>query len=183
MTKSYLKRSSAEWAAVLGVGCIIASMNTVADPNAVFTLPSGARVEIVEANFEKSLFTVSGCGGSGDACLINGHIPFGSDSRLPKTYLKSITVTCQGESYSLDVSNMYDAWGTRPLEYKGTIRYFGGKCFNAKNGQFRGLFSDAGGSYVAEWIIVNGVPIRTVLTGSNDIKRLFMKNIDPPTFD
>jgi hypothetical protein len=77
---------------------------------------------------------------------------------------------------------MYDAWGGRPLEYKGTIRYFGGKCSDQKNCQFRGIFSDGAGSFVAEWRIVGGVPTRTVLSGSDDIVHLFMKNIDPPEF-
>ena len=52
-----------------------------------------------------------------------------------------------------------------------------------KNCQFRGLFSDAAGSFVAEWLIVDGLAIRTVLTSNNDVVNLFKKNIDPPEFD
>lgn len=86
-------------------------------------------------------------------------------------------------SYSLDVSDMYDAWGRRPLEHAGIIRYFGGKCFDNKNCLLRGLFSDAAGSFVAEWQIVDGLPIRSVLSSSQDIVHLFMEHIDPPEFD
>jgi len=33
---------------------------------------------------------------------------------------------------------------------------------------------------VAQWEIVDGVSVRTVLTDSDDIVDLFMHNIDPP---
>ena len=102
---------------------------------------------------------------------------------LPRTYLKSISVSYRNKSYSLDASDMYDAWNGRPLEYKGTVRYFGGKCFSTKDCQFRGLFSDGASSFVAEWRVVNGKPIRTVLTSSGDVVNLFMKNIDPPEYE
>jgi hypothetical protein len=78
---------------------------------------------------------------------------------------------------------MYNAWGSRPLEHKGTVRYFGGKCFDAHNCQFRGLFSDAAGSFVAEWRIVSDQATRTVLTDSNDVMHLFIANIDPPEYE
>ncbi len=183
MNMNRRKRSSMKLAAALVASCIIVSVDTVADTSAVFTLPSGVRVEIVEANFQKTLFSISGCSERGDVCRINGHVPFGADFGLPKTYVKNITVLFQGQSYSLDVSDMYNAWGARPLEYKGKIRYFGGKCFDTKNCQFRGLFSDAAGSFVAEWRVVSGLPTRTVLTSSNDVMNLFIKHIDPPEFD
>jgi hypothetical protein len=169
------------WSVVAGLVLWIGQ--AYAEQNIAFELPSGVRVEIVEATFNKALFKVSECGVHAPACLINGHVPFGNDFTLPKTYTKSITVSYQGQSYSLDVSDMYDAWGTRPLEYKGGIRYFGGKCFDAKSCQFRGVFSDGAGTFVAEWRIVGGVSIRTVLTYSNDVVRLFMQHIDPPEFD
>lgn len=162
---------------------VIADNAATADSVSKFSLPSGVEVKIIEAPFQKSLFKIEGCSEQDSVCLINGHIIFGVAFGLPKTYLKNIIVSFRGQSYSLDVSDMYNAWGSRPLEYKGTIRYFGGKCFDAKHCQFRGLFSDAAGSYVAEWIVVNGKSIRTVLTSSNDVVSLFMKNIDPPSFD
>jgi len=148
-----------------------------------FTLPSGVKINIVESIFQKSLFKIEGCTEHSSSCRINGQIPFGVAFNLPKTYVKSITISYRGKSYLLDVSNMYNAWGSRPLEYPGVIRYFGGKCSDTKNCQFRGLFSDAAGSFVAEWQIIDGIPIRTVLTGSDDIVDLFMKHIDPPEYD
>jgi hypothetical protein len=168
-------------AIVLALAAVSAS--AVADTEAAFTLPSGVNVKITEAAFEKKLFKVSGCTETGTTCLINGRVPWGTAFVMPKTYLKSISVSYQGHSYLLDVSDMYNAWGGRPLEYKGAVRYFGGKCFDPKNCQFRGLFSDAAGSFVAEWRVVDGLPIRTVLSDSNDIVHLFTQNIDPPESD
>jgi len=45
------------------------------------------------------------------------------------------------------------------------------------------LFSDAGSAFVAEWGIVDGISVRSVLTGSSDVVNLFGDNIDPPEFD
>lgn len=165
--------------AILVAACtVLASGNTYAA--SMFTLPSGVRVEIVESPFQKSKFEVFGCGDSSSACRINGHVPYGVAFGLPKTYVKAITVSYQGHSYSLDSSDMYDAWGERPLKVKDVIRYFGGKCSDVKNCEFRGVFSDGAGTFVAEWLIVDGMPIRDVLTDSSDVIDLFMHNIDPP---
>ena len=154
-----------------------------ADTTAAFTLPSGVAVRIVEAPFKASQFKIQGCSEQDSACLINGRVPFGNADALPRTYVKSITVSFKGRSYALDATQMFDAWGSRPLEVKGAVRYFGGSCSDAKNGRFRGLFSDAAGAFVAEWLIVNGVSIRTVLTDSDDVVHLFMQSIDPPEYD
>ena len=160
-----------------------ASASAVADTQATFNLPSGVAVTITEAPFDKEMFKVVGCTEGATTCVINGHTPWGVAFGLPRTYLKSLLVSYQNQSYSLAVSDMYNAWGGRPLEYKGAVRYFGGNCTGPKNCQFRGLFSDAAGSYVAEWRIVDGLPIRTVLSDSSDIVHLFIQHIDPPRFE
>lgn len=164
--------------------CVLSSACAFAvDIRSAFTLPSGVEVTIVEAPFQQERFKIEGCSDKGSICRINGHIPFGMAFGLPKTYVKSLTISFQGKSNALDVSDMYNAWGNRPLEYPGKVRYFGGKCFDVKNCQIRGIFSDAAGSFVAEWLIVDGRPFRTILTGSNDVVDLFMKHIEPPEFD
>jgi hypothetical protein len=153
------------------------------DTRSKFTLPSKVEVSIIEEPFYKKKFMVEGCSDKGSICRINGHIPFGVAFGVPKTYVKSIVITFHGKSSALDVSDMYNAWGNRPLEYSDKVRYFGGKCFDVNNCQIRGIFSDAAGSFVAEWLIVDGRAIRTVLTGSSDVVDLFIKHIDPPEFD
>lgn len=97
-----------------------------------FLLPSGVEVEIVELPFHRDSFTVSGCDDHSAACLINGHMPFGTDLELPKTFVMGIRVSYQGHAYSLDSSNMYNAWGVRDRFEKVGIRYFGGTCVDTK---------------------------------------------------
>src|SRR5882724_2818954 len=149
--------------------CVPASASALSATEATFTLPSGVNVRITEAAFKRTLFNIVGCTGEGTTCRINGRPPFGSVVEIPNTYVKNISIAYQGQSYSLDSSDMYDAWGARPLEVKGAVRYFGGKCSDSKNCRFRGVFSDGAGSFVAEWRVVDGRPNRTVLTDSNDI--------------
>ncbi len=149
---------------------------------AQFTLPSGVSVRITEAPFEASKFQIKGCSEDGAYCRINGRIPAGVVFGLPETYMKEILITFKGKSHSLDSSDMYDAWGGRPLERPGVVRYFGGRCYDDGDCVFRGVFSDAAGAFAAEWSIVDGVSVRNVLTDSSDVVRLFLKQIDPPEF-
>jgi hypothetical protein len=176
-----MRRPYATVAVALAV--LLASGRAGAGPKARFTLPSGVEVSISEAPFNKSKFRVSGCTDEGAACFINGRVPFGRAARLPRTYVERISVSFGGSTYVLDSSDMYDAWGDRPLEHAGKIRYLGGRCSDSKNCQVRGLFSDGGASFVAEWRVVDGRATRTVLTDSADVVDLFMKNIDPPMFE
>lgn len=158
----------------------IGTRSALAGEAITFLLPGGVRIEIVEVPFKSASFTVLGCTAQSTACLINGHIPFGTDLELPKTYVSKITASYQGQTYLLDSSNMYNAWGGRDFETKSGVRYFGGKCFDAKNCQFRGVFSDAAGTFVAEWKVIDGISLRTVLTNSSDVVGLFLKHIVPP---
>jgi hypothetical protein len=169
--------------ALLALLLTVSSAPAFADSEASFTLPSGVTVKIAEAIFDKSIFKLSGCTDTSPGCVINGHVPMGVAGSSPKTYVKKILISYQNRSYSLDVSDMYDAWGQRPLEREGVVRYFGGKCFDSKNCQFRGLLSDGAASFVAEWRVVDGLPVRTVLSSSDDIVHLFTKHIDPPEFN
>jgi hypothetical protein len=148
-----------------------------------YTLPSGIELTIVETPFKRTQFRISGCASEGVACRINGRLPFGRTAALPKSYVSSITISFAGATYALDASDMYDAWDGRPMEHPGSIRYLGGRCIDAKNCQIRGLFSDGAGTFVAEWRVANGQPLRTILTDSSDVVDLFMKHIDPPVFE
>jgi hypothetical protein len=149
------------------------------ESTSTFTLPTGVIVSITEAPFEKSKFKVVGCADN-EPCLIQGRVPFGVAGQAPKSYVKRITVTVHGKTYALESSDMYDAWGHRPLEMEGVGRYFGGGCTSDADCQFRGLFSDASGAFVAEWRVVSGKSFRTVLTSSDDIMTRFATHIDPP---
>lgn len=76
---------------MLSFGFISLSGNALAD--VAFTLPSGVKVKIVEAKFQKDHFHLSGCEDVDKPCLINGHVPFGPTEDLPKTYVSAITVS------------------------------------------------------------------------------------------
>jgi hypothetical protein len=147
-----------------------------------FTLPSGMKVEIVEALFASSGIKAVGCEKAVEVCRLGGK-PYGMATGLPKTYVRSIGITYADATYRLDSAGMYDAWGNRPLQAKGGIRYFGGSCSDAKNCVFRGLFGDGANSYVAEWVIFDGVSSRTVLSGDDDLFELFEKHMDPPVYE
>ncbi|MFL6604739.1 MAG: hypothetical protein ACJ8R9_25860 [Steroidobacteraceae bacterium] len=168
----------------IAIAFVILSSAVYADTEATFALPSGVSVKITEDNFDTKLFKTAGCTDTAGFCLIDGRVPSGVAFGLPKTYVKRIMVSYQGHAYPLEASDMFDAWRGRALEQNGGgIRYFGGKCYDQKNCQFRGLFSDAAGTFVAEWRIVNGLAIRTVLSGSDDIVQLFRQHIDPPEYN
>lgn len=171
-------------ARIIIYGSLLCSAKAFADTNSKFILPSGVEVSIVEAPFGDGHFRVEGCFANSSFCRINERIPFfGVGSGLPKTYVKAISVSFNGRKYFLDASDMYDAWGGRPLQYTSKIRYFGGKCVDDKNCSFRGLFGDASGSFAAEWAIVDGLASRTVLSSSGDLTDFFMKHIDPPDYE
>jgi len=149
-----------------------------------FTLPSNVAIRIEESRFDASSHTINGCGEAaavGKSCLIGRQLVFGSANQIPKTYVTSIVASFGGREYKLDVSEMYDAWGNRPLEVQGSGRYFGGSCEDAMNCTLRGLFSTGAATYAAEWQIVDGVSTRTVLTDSSDVVTAFQQHIDPPT--
>lgn len=148
-----------------------------------FNLGKGITAQIEEAPFNPENHKIINCKDSNIPCTIDGVFPFGTAFDMPKTYLKSLSLTVSGKTYKLDTTGMYNAWGNRPLEYKGTIKYLGAHCYDKDNCALRGLFSDAAGSYVAEWLIVNGIATRTVISSSDDIVHLFMKNIEPPYYE
>ncbi|HEY9051773.1 MAG TPA: hypothetical protein VIQ03_09535 [Gammaproteobacteria bacterium] len=117
-----------------------------------------------------------------EASLPNGEIIFGATNE-PKTYVSNITFSIKKKSYQLDSKYMYNAWGGRPVEVPDVIKYLDAHCYDTENCTIRGLFSDAGGSFVAEWKITNGIPLRTIITDSPDVVYFFTKNITPPIFD
>ena len=147
-----------------------------ADQTYNFALPSKVKITIVEAAYEKR--PASACPGSNSEQKAGGH--------RPKTYVKSISALFQGQTIRFDVTCMTDAWNGRPLQHEGVVRYFGGWCdlYDKKPYcAFRGVFSDGGESFAAEWYANGTVAKRTVFSGSSDVIDLFMKNIDPPKYE
>ncbi|MGO4478184.1 hypothetical protein AB4Z32_18220 [Massilia sp. 2TAF26] len=129
------------------------------------TLVDGTRVHIEDAACGRT----SVCN-AGSARLLGGK---GRATR----YVSSITVATGSRSYALDVSDMVD-----PLF--GTARTnFSGFCYDDRNCGFRAVFGDAGGSYAAEWQVIEGKPVRTVFSGSGDLVQFFLANPVPPRYE
>ena len=163
---------------------LLFSCNLFAEQKSEFTLPNDIEVTIIEDEFKEKDFVVKRCmDDKRNICAINGIFPFGFDGRLPKTYLKKIIIKHNDDIYELDTSGMYDAWGSRArYSTENKAGSFNGYCSEIKCA-FRGVFSDAAGTFAAEWIIIEGQVTRTVLTSSNDVLNLFSKNIVPPTYE
>jgi len=155
---------------------LLASASVFAEDSiASFKLASGHKVTIVEAPFAESKLKYS----ENIPCLVDGHIPFGTDCTAPSTYVKSISVEVRKKALKLDASHMFNAWGTRHLtKYEGKpITYFVGACPSKDLCAFRGLFSDGAGTFVAEWKVFQGATTRTVISSDEELISLFMKSM------
>ena len=168
---------------IILITLLVFSYSSFANEAKVFDLGNGIKVSILEEKFDPKSHKIENCENSNIPCRIDSHIPYGTAFNMPRTELKELKLTTESGTYKLDTTGMYNAWGERPLEYKGSIKYLGAYCFNPQNCTLRGIFSDAAGSYVAEWLILNGISTRTVLSSSDDIMHLFMTNIEPPRYD
>lgn len=144
-------------------------------------LPSGVRISIIEAPFKGSGISVQGCTKSASVCLIGGK-PYGLATGLPRTYIRKIVASYGASKFILDSSGIYDA---KEIEHAShsDVRFFGGSCQDAKTCAFRAVLGDAASATAAEWVVIDGVVQRTVLSGDADIIQFFEKNIDPPTYE
>jgi len=116
-------------------------------------------------------------------CLIDKHIPFGIDGKLPQEEFSYITLQVKNKKYLLDSSQMYDAWGLRALGDDNIVDYFVASCYDASNCIARGLFSDGAGAFIAEWQIRSGISQRTVITNQSDLINTFIQDMHPPVYD
>jgi hypothetical protein len=96
-------------------------------------------------------------------CLIDGRPVFGADIQLPKTVLDKAIVQVGAWTIPLETTCMFDPWFRKPSNDQFEI--------NLIEGGFtvRGFFSDGAGSYVAEWRIIDGGSVRTILTNDETI--------------
>jgi hypothetical protein len=96
-------------------------------------------------------------------CLIDGRPVFGADMDLPKTVVDKAIVQVGARTIPLDTTCMFNPWFRKPSNDQFEI--------NLIEGGFavRGFFSDGAGSYVAEWRIIDGASVRTILTNDEAI--------------
>jgi hypothetical protein len=91
-------------------------------------------------------------------CLIDGKPLFGTDWETPRSQLVEATVELDGlTKVKLDVSNMFDPWTGEPKKKDFKVTEVEGGFL------IHGEFSDGAGSYIAEWLVVDGSSVRTKL--------------------
>jgi hypothetical protein len=90
-------------------------------------------------------------------CLVDGKPIFGTDWETPTSQLVEAVVLLGGRTIKLDVSSMFNPW-------TGEARKKDFRITEVEGGLvIHGEFSDGAGSYVAEWLIVDGSSVRTKL--------------------
>lgn len=100
-------------------------------------------------------------------CLIDGRPFLGTDGQEPHAVLQNAFVVSKGKRLPLDVHGMYDPWvGEFQKTAFSAVAIDGGWAI-------RGCFSDGAGFYVAEWRVVDGATLRTILSGDEAIANTF----------
>jgi len=160
---------------------LLVSLPSSKEQTVRLALPSGVHISIVEAPFQSSGIAVQGCTKSASVCLVGGK-PYGLATGLPRTYIRKIVATYGDSKFVLDGSGIYDAEATEHASHSD-LRFFGGSCQDARNCAFRAVLGDAANAIAAEWIVIDGIVQRTILSGDADIVQFFQKNIDPPTYE
>jgi len=161
--------------------CVLSSGAVSQESTNTFIFDGGISVTLNEVSYTAAM--INECKKDKIVCRTNGDIVFGSDNLNPKSYLKNMVVSVDNNTYNLNTRNMYNAWMGRPKGIEGAIQYLHASCVDKNNCIVRGLFSDAAGSYIAEWQVIDSHPYRTVLTSSGDLVRTFIKNIHPPVYE
>jgi len=116
-------------------------------------------LEMAVAPFDAAKHRVTECEimGSKLICLIDDKPVFGTDWGLPKSKLIKAAVKIGPSVVDLDVSCMFNPWFSKPDPRDFTAdSVYGGY-------RIRGNFSDAAGSYKAEWLIIQNSSVRTQL--------------------
>ncbi len=145
----------------IGAGLLCACAQAPAqqpDPkNGRLDLGNGTEIEYRVAAYDKNVYQAS-----------KGHIGpvFGTDGGVPHTKLERLTFLQGKKRTLLDVVCMYDPWFERVDSNRFRVR-----AISSTSLLLTGTFSDAAGSYVAEWLIVDGVGVRTLLSNEPSVVR------------
>jgi hypothetical protein len=102
-------------------------------------------------------------------CLIDNLPVYGADMQMPKTMLNEVIVQIGAKAIPLDVTCMYNPWFKKPSKGQFEIKKIEGGF------AVRGFFSDGAGVYVAEWDIISGAAVRTILTNDETIYNYLSK--------
>jgi hypothetical protein len=149
------------------VACWVFALSSAfaVDKPVSLVLGHGANLTMVAAPFNPKRHSVERCqheGWSG-VCLIDGKPVFGTDGEVPRTRLERATLQVGGQSVNLDTTCMYDPWVGSPDPKSFWVTEAEGGLLVS------GRFSDGAGGYVAQWLVVKGGSVRTVLSGDEQV--------------
>ena len=147
-----------------------------ADRIAEYSLADNVHVQIVERPFVASQHKIELCPGADFPCKIDGAFPYGTSFDLPTWSLAEVAVRIKGQSYTLDTSGMYNAWGNRPIEYQGQ-QYLTVAAIRPGVYSITGLFSDGAGTFVAQWHVSHGKARRVLLTADDRVMLPLMQSM------
>ncbi len=89
---------------------------------------------------------------------------FGNDGHLPRFELINAQLQFDGKSVKLDTDSMFEPWFEKNIKKESfKIKY------DEAGLKLSGLFSDGAGLYGAEWLIVDTVSIRTIITKDEEV--------------
>jgi hypothetical protein len=97
-----------------------------------------------------------------------------------KSVVASLTVKRRGHVYSLPVEGMADPQIGSANEAAERLRL---SCDTVDKCTLRGVFGDAGGVYVCEWLIHDGTVIRTVFSPSQDLFNFMREHLSAPVYE
>lgn len=165
------------------IGAAIGAMAMVTAPvvaaTLVFPLAGGITVTITETPFDRTQVAMGDCAPGAARCRIEGRRAFGTIG-VPTSVLSGITVAVGHAHYRLDVTHMFNPLLSGPRIVPTEV--FNGFCEDSQTCAFRAIFGDAGGSYCAEWHIIDGRVERTVLSDTSDLCAFFRKHLVPPRY-
>ncbi len=108
--------------------------------------------------FDAKRHDVKLCAG-GIPCLIDGRPVYGTYRSLPSVEIVSLTLKTGNRAIPLDTSAMYNPWS--PREDRDVDVWLSRELGDQL--VIRGEFSDGAGAYFAEWEVVEGSALRTIL--------------------
>ncbi|MBA3607018.1 MAG: hypothetical protein H0W43_00660 [Chthoniobacterales bacterium] len=124
-------------------------------PTGRFSFEQGIVLDYEIAPFNKNIFRQK-VGRIGPVYGVDG-------GGAPSTELRKLVVTRENKKTPLEVSCMYEPAPGGMLKSQFRVR-----LLNARSMSLTGTFSDAAGSYVAQWLIVDGIGVRTILSDNPD---------------
>jgi hypothetical protein len=136
-----------------------AEQRLLADDSYTIPLLRDLSLVLVVAPFDATKHEITKCKGPDwtSVCLIDGKPVFGTDWDMPRNQLIKASAKLATGTVDLDVSCMYNPWFSKPDPRDFSAEKVDGGYL------IRGFFSDAAGSYNAEWLVIKSSSVRTRL--------------------